>query len=563
MKQILGSLLRKRPLVGLSLGLLAGLGTSLVFMALREALGRTPHLTVRDFAGFAGLCVATQACLLASETLLFRHTETLLLELRLSFARQIVELPLRRQEQLGSARILATFTEDVPTLVRPVREIGLLANNLVMAVLCLVYLALLSWKIVLGITVFVLIGVAAVRALIHSAEARVKLARREQDAVMGHLRALTEGAKELKLNRDRRRALVADLLRSSSEVLWRHNVALESRFAAASIGGNGMFYVLMGLIVLMSQYVPDLAGAGLGGFVLVVSFVVGPILGVFRMAPAFSRGVGALRNIEKLGLSLQAGAGESPEPPARASGWRSLELRAVTHSFRGEGGEADGFALGPVSLTLTPGEAVFLTGGNGSGKTTLAKLITGLYIPDGGEILLDGRVVREEDRDDYRQRFAAVFFDFFLFESLLGLDWRRLEGQTRHYLRRLGLQDKVVVREGRLSTLDLSQGQRRRLALLTVYLEERPICVFDEWASDQDARFREVFYTELVPELKAQGRTVIVISHDERYYHLADRIVRMDYGKLVSDEPPERGTPIPLGVMAVAPGGPTADQRSA
>jgi putative ATP-binding cassette transporter len=560
MKQILAFLLRKRSLAGLSLGLLAGLGTSLVFVALREALGRTPHMTVRDFVLFAGLCVATQACLLASETLLFRHTEALLLELRLSFARQVVELPLRRQEQIGSARILATFTEDVPALVRPVREVGQLANNLVMAVLCLAYLALLSWKIVLGITVFVLIGVAAVRTLVNSAEARVKLARREQDAVMGHLRSLTEGAKELKLHRSRRRALVADLLRSSGEALRSHNVALESRFAAASSWGNGLFYLLMGLIILMSQYVPDLAGAGLGGFVLVVSFVVGPILGIFRMAPAFSRGVGALRNVEQLGLSLQTV--EGPEPAPSEMNWRSLELRAVTHRFRGEGGE-DGFALGPMSLALAPGEVVFLTGGNGSGKTTLAKLITGLYVPDGGEIRLDGRPVREEDRDEYRQRFAAIFFDFFLFESLLGLDWRQLEGKTHQYLRRLGLQDKVVVREGRLSTLDLSQGQRRRLALLTVYLEERPICVFDEWASDQDAQFREVFYTELIPELKAQGRTVVVISHDERYHYVADRIVRMEYGRLVRDEPPERGTPMALEALAVAPSGPTADQMSA
>jgi len=137
--------------------------------------------------------------------------------------------------------------------------------------------------------------------------------------------------------------------------------------------------------------------------------------------------------------------------------------------------------------------------------------------------VLDGCVVAEADRDDYRQRFAAVFFDFFLFESLLGLDWRLLDGKTQEYLRRFGLEDKVVVKEGRLSTLDLSQGQRRRLALLTTYLEERPICVFDEWASDQDAPFRETFYKELLAELKAQGRTVVVISHDERYFHIADR----------------------------------------
>jgi len=246
--------------------------------------------------------------------------------------------------------------------VRPVREIGQLANNVVMAVLCLAYLALLSWKIVLGVTVFVLIAVAAVRLLISSAEGHVKAARREQDRFMGHLRSITEGAKELKLNRPRRRALIDDVLRSTGETLRRHNIALESRFATASSGGNGLLYVLMGLIILMSRYIPDLSGAGLGGFVLVVSFVVGPILGIFRMAPTFSRGVGALRSIETLGLSLRERWSEAPAsaPPMKA--WRSLELREVRHGFRGAGDE-DGFVLGPLSLTLTPGEVVFLTGG--------------------------------------------------------------------------------------------------------------------------------------------------------------------------------------------------------
>jgi putative pyoverdin transport system ATP-binding/permease protein len=532
MKQILSYLMRRRSLLGLALGLLAGLGTSLVFVALREALRRAPHLTGRELGWFVGLCLGTQACQLGSETLLFRQAEGLLLELRLRFARQVVEMPLRRQEQLGSARVLAAFTEDIPALVKPIREIGQLANNLVMAAVCLAYLAIWSWRIVLGVTLFVVVGIGAVRTLVGSAQAHVKAARGEQDRLLGHLRALTEGAKELKLHRRRRQALISEVLRASGEALARHNVALESRFAAAGSFGNGLFYVLMGLIIWLSQYVKGLGGPGLGGFVLVVSFVVGPIFGIFRMAPSFSRAAGALANVEKLGLSLREKESEAPAAAAPAPGWRSLELRGVEHSFRGEDQE-EGFVLGPLSLTLSPGEVVFVTGGNGSGKTTLAKLLTGLYAPDRGEVVLDGRVIGEAERSQYREGFAAVFFDFFLFDSLLGLDWPRLEGKTRQYLHRFGLADKVAVREGKLSTLDLSQGQRRRLALLTAYLEERPICVFDEWAADQDAPFRETFYRDLLPELKAQGRTVVVISHDERYYHVADRVLRLEYGRLL------------------------------
>jgi putative ATP-binding cassette transporter len=546
MKQLLSYLTRRRALLGMSLGLLAGVGTSLVFVAIKEALSRTPHLSGRQFAWFACLCLATQACQLGSETLLFRQTEGLLLELRLRFARQIVEMPLRRQEQLGSARVLAAFSEDIPALVKPIRDIGQLANNLVMAGVCLAYLAMWSWQMVLGVTVFVVVGLGAVRALISSAEARVKAARGEQDRFLGHLRALTEGAKELKLHRSRRHALVADVLRASGEALARHNVALESRFAAASSWGNGLFFVLMGLIIWLSQYVKGLGGPGLGGFVLVVSFVVGPILGIFRMAPGFSRAAGALASVERLGLSLRERESEAPAAAVPAPPWRLLELRGVGHSFRGAG-EEEGFVLGPLDLTLSPGEVVFLTGGNGSGKTTLAKLLTGLYAPDRGEIVLDGRLIGEAERSQYRERFAVVFFDFYLFDSLLGLDWRRLEGKTREYLHRFGLQDKVAVKDGKLSTLDLSQGQRRRLALLTAYLEERPICVFDEWASDQDAPFRETFYLDLLPELRAQGRTVVVISHDERYYHVADRIVRLEYGRLMETSHREEICLMPAG----------------
>jgi putative ATP-binding cassette transporter len=180
---------------------------------------------------------------------------------------------------------------------------------------------------------------------------------------------------------------------------------------------------------------------------------------------------------------------------------------------------------------LHPGEIVFLTGGNGSGKTTLAKLLTGLYTPETGEIRLNHQPVTDENRDQYRQHFSVVFSDFYIFETLLGLDNPDLDQQALHYLEQLQIQDKVQIKGGVLSTVDLSQGQRKRLALLTAYLEDRPIYVFDEWAADQDSRFKEIFYYQLLPGLKAEGKTVLVISHDDRYYHLGDRIIKLDDGQ--------------------------------
>jgi putative ATP-binding cassette transporter len=199
--------------------------------------------------------------------------------------------------------------------------------------------------------------------------------------------------------------------------------------------------------------------------------------------------------------------------------------------------------LGPIDFTLYSGELLFLTGGNGSGKTTLAKILTGLYVPEAGTIRLNGELITDENREYYREHFSVVFSDFWLFESLLGLENPTLDEQARDYLVRLQLDHKVDIQDGMFSTVRLSQGQRKRLALLTAYLEGRPIYVFDEWAADQDPFFKEFFYYCLLPELKSNGKTVVVISHDDRYYQIADRIVRLNEGRIIIDPP--LGVPVP------------------
>src|SRR5207248_1747016 len=192
-----------------------------------------------------------------------------------------------------------------------------------------------------------------------------------------------------------------------------------------------------------------------------------------------------------------------------------------------------GFRLGPIDLSLARGELVFVAGGNGSGKTTLAKLLVGLYAPADGEVRLNGRPVG--DREQYRQLFSAVFANGHLFDRLLGVQAAELADGAGDYLTRLELGHKVRVEGGKFSTTDLSQGQCKRLALLTAYLEDRPVYVFDEWAADQDVHYREIFYTRLLADLIARGKTVVVISHDDRYYHLGDRIVKLESGKLVEN----------------------------
>ncbi|NER81775.1 MAG: cyclic peptide export ABC transporter, partial [Leptolyngbya sp. SIO1D8] len=217
---------------------------------------------------------------------------------------------------------------------------------------------------------------------------------------------------------------------------------------------------------------------------------------------------------------------------------------SITHTYRTDQGDSE-FTLGPVDLTVHPGELIFVIGGNGSGKSTLAKLLTGLYQPQTGSIWLDDQQINADNQTWYRQHFAVVFSDFYLFERLLGFDSSADDIRAHAYLKKLQLDHKVSIDHGQFSTTALSQGQRKRLTLLTAYLENRPIYLFDEWAADQDPTFKNIFYTQFLPDLKAQGKTIFVISHDDHYFHLADRVIKLDYGQVEYDQPANSSACVP------------------
>jgi putative pyoverdin transport system ATP-binding/permease protein len=238
------------------------------------------------------------------------------------------------------------------------------------------------------------------------------------------------------------------------------------------------------------------------------------------------------------------GNGSFPPHPSNAQNGQSIKFPPPPHHFP-SGGQFMGipdtepsFIVGPINLSFTPGEITFIVGGNGSGKSTLAKLITGLYSPHSGTVYLNGSAISDRNIEWYRQHFATVFSDYYLFDTYLGFNEHNLDEKVKPYLKSLQLDHKVTVKDGVLSTTNLSTGQRKRLALLSAFLENRPIYLFDEWASDQEPLFRELFYTKILNNLKKRKKTVIVISHDDRYFHLADRVIKLDYGKVESDRTP-------------------------
>jgi putative ATP-binding cassette transporter len=514
-------------------GVLAGAFSALLVVLVNHRVTQmvpTGGLGISALA-FLGLLVGVSALNFISRVLLVRLMQSAEYEMRLDLSRRILATPLRQLEEIGVSRLFAALTQDVANLSAALSTLPNLCINAAMLAGCLVYLAWLSWPVLIALVVVLGLTLAANGVFDRRASRLLGLARETFDRVLEDFRNLTEGIKELKLHGARSRAFLDDHLEPDSAALRVRNGDAFEAYAVGNTWSQGIFFVFIGFLVFALPLMVKITASLLTSYTLTVLFVRGPILALIDALPGFRRAGVALRNVERLRLG---GDADPMSAAGLAPAARRVELAAVTHTYYRER-EEDNFILGPADLALETGELVFLVGGNGSGKTTLAKLLCGLYPPESGAIFMDGRPVGDANRHEYRQLFTVVFSEFFLFERLLGLADPALDAQARHYLEVLQLDHKVRVDNGTLSTTELSRGQRKRLALLTAYLEDRPFYVFDEWAADQDPFFKDVFYRQLLPELRNRGKGVLVISHDSHYHDVADRIIRLDFGRIETE----------------------------
>ncbi|MEH1965731.1 cyclic peptide export ABC transporter [Nostoc sp.] len=533
-------LLLRTSSLHLSLAMLAGIfsgGTAAGLIALiNTTLSQNQPSKTTLLWSFIGLCVLRLISNFTSQVLLIQLSQKAILNLRIVLTRRILASPLRHLEQIGAHGLLAVLTEDIQTISNTVITVPFVCINIAIVIACLIYLGWLS-KIVflIGIS-FMFLGIFSYSLPMKKAMSFLKLAREQEDKLFKHFRTVTQGTKELKLHHRRRQAFLSEDFHTTALSSRRHNVVGMSIFAAAASWGQILFFVAIGLLLFIIPTINKIPPTILSAYALTIIYLISPLEYIMSMMPSITRALVALKKVDSLGLSLANYSNDTGSNISLASDkyWNYLELVNVTHTYYQEREESN-FILGPINLKFHPGEIIFIVGGNGSGKSTLAKLITGLYIPETGNIYLDDNLIDNHNLEWYRQQFSVVFSDFYLFDRFLGLDSSDLDIQTRKYLVQLQLDHKVKVNKGVLSTTDLSQGQRKRLALVTAYLEDRPIYMFDEWASDQDPVFKEIFYTQLLAELKNRGKTVLVISHDDQYFYLADRIVKLEYGQVETE----------------------------
>lgn len=524
-------------------GLIGGASSAALLAVINDHLAAAAVPSVRTGLLFAGLMALAMAASYASRLLVIHLSNQTSFDLRLGLSRQALASRLRDLESMGSHQILATLTQDINHLTTALVSLPPLCINLSIVVGCALYLGWLSQPLLVILIVYLVLAVLSVKIPEHFAADILRQARERWDALFQQFRALTGGLKELKLLDRRRRAFLSGPLETTASEYREMSTRSSRIYALSNSWGQVLYFVFIGVILFGVPLYKPMDISVLTGYTLAVLFMRASIVGLLDAVPVFARARVALDKVQALGVGLASFEPGPPLDPASPTIER-LDLSGITHRYYREKEERH-FTLGPIDLTLRAGELVFLAGGNGSGKTTLAKLVVGLYEPEAGTIVLDGEEITDQNRDHYRQHFSAMFSDFFLFESLLGLEspeGEALDAQAAYYLERLELDHKVEVRDGQLSTTDLSQGQRRRLALLTAYLEDNAIFVFDEWAADQDPAFKRVFYLELLPELRDRGKAVLIITHDDSYFHVADRLYKLTDGRLeqpASIDPPQ------------------------
>ena len=530
-----------RPMLVASIivGASAGMASAYILAKVNESIHAIGSLGAAAALAFSGLALLAVGSELASRLILLRMSSSAIRRMRLSLCDQILRAPLRVVERHGASGLMGALTDDIHRVTDALLALPAQCVNLAITIGCFAYLFWLSWPLAVAFLLIFATGILAHELITRIARPHMTEGRQNWDALIANYSAVVNGNKELKLNAERRIALRERDLRATADRMFKTAWRANSTVAVGTALTQLVFFALIGISLyvapLLRQYEPNV----LTGFVLMALFMSGPIASLVGASPKLHLADIALKKIQSLGLKLErldeSDILEAPPPPSSGAAFSSLQLRGVAYRYETEVSGDAPFALAPMDITLRKGELVFVVGGNGSGKSSFVRVLTGLYPPTEGQILLDGVVIDPEERDLYRQNFSAVFSDYHLFHSLYGPATAAFKAHAQAYLERLELAGKVTLHDDRLSTVALSQGQRKRLALLVAFLEDRNVYVFDEWAADQDPVFKRVFYHHILPELRAGGKTIVVVSHDDQYFDSADRLIRFAEGRVVED----------------------------
>ena len=515
----------------IALSIISGIGNAMIIFMINAALTREVgfHADLLMFF-ILGLFTYLGAQVMVRPKII-EITNQIVYEMRVELINKLLKTSHENVEKLEGGIIQSTLNNDTETISNFANIIIAVVTHAVTIIACFVYLGFVN-ILALLISVVTIVVIASIYFLaIQKASKLLEAARSTQNIFFKFIDDMNKGFKELRLNINRRNEFEEDVKQLSDVYRVKRGKAFLT-FAHVLILGELVFTLAIGFLVFMIPIIlRDIQGSELRSFVFILLYLTGPVNTILNNIPNLVQIRVSFGRVKKLIKEISDLSEKNPPSLQDKDELTkiSLSLKDVEYEYNLENMEK--FKVGPINLDFEPGEITFITGGNGSGKSTLAKLLTGLYRVQAGEIMLNGENITTEDLE---QKYAAIFSDFHIFDKLYGIDYESKMDEFMKYLDIMQLTDKIELKEGSFNTTKLSTGQRKRLALAISYLEDRPAYLFDEWAADQDPEFREFFYKELLPEFKKKGKCVIVITHDDRYFDLADKLIKMELGQVAS-----------------------------
>lgn len=529
--------------VSMLLGAIAGICYSMLIPIILKSIGSDNGLPTVDQSAstmfdvkvsnpyfallFLAVCVIILIARTASQILLVRIATEITNRTRLDIYRRILKAPIDELDKLGSSRTLAVITGDVSQIVSGAGLFpGLLVNTVTLVGL-LGFLLFLNTELFWVVIMAIVFGGVTYQIPLYIGNRYFRKVRKHWDYLYESMLGLVYGTKELKLNKAKREAYYTDILSDAERLLRDDSLTAETIVRSARSYGDLVSFFVIGFVAFVYVNYNSISTETLVGVIMAMLYITAPITAIMNTIPQLLVAKVALGRVNDF-IDLMSRE-NATEETKKLPQWNKIYYKNLLYRYQGS---AQGFQLGPVNLELAKGEITFIVGGNGSGKSTLCKLIALHYPAHEGDIYFGDTKVDQQTLNSCREEISAIFTDFYLFDRLLGSINPDENSRIQELLKKLDLDKKVKIEEGKFSTISLSDGQKKRLALLVEMLEDRELYIFDEWAADQDPTFKVVFYKEILPELKARGKMVVVISHDDRFFDIADKIIVMDEGNV-------------------------------
>lgn len=484
------------------------------------------------FVAVVGIFITAQKFILVEGVILI---EDILNNLRIRLSDKIRRTDLLNIEKIGNNKIYKRLTQELVFISQmSVYLINALQSG-IMLIFIFSYIAYLNLTAAVILLVLLLVGVLLFQKNNKKVYAKLDETNKAEIEYFNSLTDILDGLKEIKLNRKKGNDVFSHYKRLSS-VLQKLKVTTGYLFSANTVFSQAFIYIILGAIVFILPQFNESFSKEIVSTTTAMLFAIGPLTSLVSMIQSYEQLNLSIRNIYDLENELDQYLNHDEVQPIegenRFTNFNKIELKGLYFEYpNGDG--LNTFSIGPIDMTINRGETIFFIGGNGCGKTTLLKALTMLYNKlQSGSIFVDDKLVDTSNYLEYRELYAAIFYDFHLFNKLYGLEMIDPD-KVNALLKLMQIDNKTAFKDDRFTIQNLSTGQRKRLALIVTLLEDKPIYIFDEWAADQDPQFKDYFYDILLKKLKAEGKTVIAVSHDDRYFHVADRVIKMDYGKFV------------------------------